>query len=355
MTRDRVQVEFPAHWNGLVGTYGSRTATIRLRAVQDGRTKAEASAVPARTAAAVPLDPLDNGGNMTLTAIEPDEYPWFDYRGHTFCLGLQDGEAAWTSGQSSSVFDPASGRMKIEGDLGQQTELSYTKLLAVLAEAGLGATDVVHVTENVTAVGIPDYADAARVRESVFGSHRPTVSTVVVDRLVRSKALIEIELHAVPAGGVELAREGVLATFTAAPVREGHDGIVHLPTILPLNAEGEVVAPGDPVAQYEACLESVRTTLATAGLTSEQVVACHEYVTPAVKDALATLASTRASRLGDQTVGGTVVMERLHLDSVQVALDVTASRRPRQVVDADAPWCDGTPLVPAIRAGDALY
>ena len=35
---------------------------------------------------------------MTLSAIKPDDFPWFPYEGFTFCLGLTEGEGGWTSG-----------------------------------------------------------------------------------------------------------------------------------------------------------------------------------------------------------------------------------------------------------------
>jgi enamine deaminase RidA (YjgF/YER057c/UK114 family) len=289
---------------------------------------------------------------VTLTAIEPEVYPWFDYRGFTFCLGLSDGDAAWTSGQSASVLDRESGRMLIEGGLTEQAERSYMKLLAVLAEAGLQPSDVAHITENVTAAGIGDYALAAAVRERIFGTQRPTITTVVVDRLVRSKALIELELHGVPGGGQQFGADAVQGTLSPSPVRESH-GEVHLPTIIPVDEHGAVIAAGDPIAQYAACLDLARVALAQAGLSPAHVVACHEYLTNAAVGQVDAFADSRRLAFGDDTVGGGVVMQRLHLEDVTVAIDLTASLAPKQILDpgwgaTDAGW-------PAIRVGDTLF
>ena len=74
-------------------------------------------------------------------------------------------------------------------------------MLTILGAAGLGVEDVTRVTENVTLSGLPDYAAAEGVRHEVFGERRPSVRTVVVERLVRRAAHLEVELHAIKGGG----------------------------------------------------------------------------------------------------------------------------------------------------------
>jgi enamine deaminase RidA (YjgF/YER057c/UK114 family) len=247
---------------------------------------------------------------VTLTAIEPASYPYFPYKGFTFCLGLRDGDAAWTSGQSAAIYDAGAKRMIVGGSMSEQAELSYEKLLAVIADAGLGPSDVVHVTENVTAAGAPFHDEAVGVRQRVFGTHEPTVTTVVVDRLVRGKALIELELQAVPGGGRALA--GADAGPIASPVREGHDGAVHLPTVMPVDRDGSVVHVGDMVG-------------------------------------------IRADGLGSEHVGGTVVMARLLREGIDVSLDITLSRHPKSIVDPGWARFGQDRLVPALRTGTTLY
>lgn len=290
---------------------------------------------------------------MKLQAIEPDPYPWFPYKGFTFCLGLYKDEVAWTSGQSGAEFDPEAERMVIRGTMADQLEMSYTKLLAVLAEVGMGASDVVHLTENVTAAGVPFYEDVIAARRRIFGEHQPTVTTVVVDRLVRGKALVELELHAVPGGGSVLAspQEGK----ASSPVREGHDGTIHLPSIIPVDAQGVVVFPDEPAAQYEYCLERARDVIRASGLEPGNVVACHEYFTPSARPHERTLAEMRLDAFGKETVGGTVVMERLLRDGVSVSLDITLSRHPKSIIDPGWTRFEDQPYVPALRVGKTVY
>ena len=138
--------------------------------------------------------------------------------------------------------------MTVSGTMEEQARTAYEKVLCILAAAGFGLEDVTRVTENVTLSGLADYADAVRVRREVFGDHEPSVRTVVVERLVRRAAFLEVELHAVKGGGEVLVSS---ATSACRPVAgEGFDGIVYLPTILPVDADGDVVHEGDVVAQY---------------------------------------------------------------------------------------------------------
>jgi enamine deaminase RidA (YjgF/YER057c/UK114 family) len=243
--------------------------------------------------------------------------------------------------------------MVIRGTMADQLEMSYTKLLAVLSEVGLGAADVVHLTENVTSAGVPHYEDVVAARARVFGDHIPTVTTVVVDRLVRGKALVELELHAVPGGGTVLV-DGSEAALTS-PVREGHDGTIHLPSIVPVDENGVVVFAGDPVAQYEYCLERSEALIGACGLESSSVVACHEYVTPVGRAVAAELADRRIEAFGRETAGGTVVMERLLKEGVSISLDFTLSRLPKTVVDPGWARFASEAYVPAIRSGQTVY
>lgn len=290
---------------------------------------------------------------MKLQAIEPDPYPWFPYKGFTFCLGLHKDGVAWTSGQSGAEFDPESQRMVIRGTMADQLDMSYTKILAVLAEVGLGAEDVVHLTENVTSAGVPDYNDVVTARKKVFGGHVPTVTTVVVDRLVRGKALVELELHAVPGGGTVLV-DASGADLTS-PVREGHDGTIHLPSIIPVDENGVVLSAGDPEAQYAYCLERAASLIGACGLDSSNIVACHEYVTPAAREFAGELADRRIEAFGREAAGGTVVMDRLLKDGVTVSLDFTLSRLPKTVVDPGWARFEREPYVPAIQVGQTIY
>jgi enamine deaminase RidA (YjgF/YER057c/UK114 family) len=297
---------------------------------------------------------------MTLSAIRPESFPWFPYEGFTFCLGLSEGSSGWTSGHTSAAFDPAVGKMTVTGTMEQQARTAYEKTLTVLAAAGLSPSDVTRVTENVTVAGLADYEAAAAVRREVFGEHRPVVRTVVVERLVRRTALLEVELHAVKGGGAELlaASEATGGAWQASPVRDGHDDVVYLPTMVPLDADGEVVYPGDLVGQYAYCLDRAASLLEAVGLSLADAVTTYDYSTPATRDVYRRTHRVRKERLGGAGVfpgAGGILMSRLHHPEALVALDVTASRHPLELVNPGWSRYHSLTYSPGVKAGRTLY
>lgn len=298
---------------------------------------------------------------MTLSAIRPESFPWFPYDGFTFCLGLSEGTSGWTSGHTSAAFDPAVGRMTVSGTMEQQARTAYEKTLTVLAAAGLSPSDVTRVTENVTVAGLAEYEAAAAVRREVFGGHRPVVRTVVVERLVRRTAFLEVELHAVKGGGTEMlaASEARPAgAWQASPVRDGHDGVVYLPTMVPVDADGDVVHPGDFVAQYAYCLDRAGELLEAVGLSLDNAVTTYDYSTPSTREVYRKTHRVRKERLGGGGVypgAGGILMSRLHHPEALVAIDVTASRHPLELVNPGWSRYDSLTYSPGVKAGRTLY
>lgn len=291
---------------------------------------------------------------MTLQAIRPKEFPWFPYDGFTFCLGLAEGDSAWTSGHTSAAFDPAVGKMTVGGSMDQQARTAYEKVLTILDAAGFGPDDVTRVSENITLSGLPDYDAAVAVRTGLFGD-RPTVRTVVVERLVRSAAFIEVELHAVRGGGKPL----VVSSRTRSAVTEGHDGLVYLPTFVPVDADGEVVHPGELGSQYSWCLDRAAETLEGVGLSLDRAVTTYDYVTADSTDADREAAeAVRRERLAGDGVfpaAARIVMSQLHRPGVQMTIDITASQHPRERVDPGWAAYDTATRSPAVRAGRGLF
>ncbi len=297
---------------------------------------------------------------MTLAPIRPAEFSWFPYEGYTFCLGLSEGDAAWTSGHTSAAFDRAVGKMTVSGSMAEQARTAYTKVLAILDAEGFGPDDVVHVTENVAVAGIEDYAAAAQVRGEAMKGAAPAVTTVVVERLVRRAALLEVELHAVRGGGAELqaaseAREA--GSWTPSPVREA-DGVVHLPTVVPIDERGDVVFRGDLAGQYAYCLDRADDLLRAAGLSLDAAVTTYDYSTPATRDSYRSTHQVRQERLGGAGVfpgAGGVLVSRLHQPDQLVAVDVVASRHPLELVHPGWARYDTLASAPGVRAGRMLF
>ncbi|MFG1943659.1 Rid family hydrolase [Nonomuraea sp. NPDC048826] len=286
---------------------------------------------------------------MTLKAIRPAHFPWFRYEGYSFSLGLTHGDDAWLSGHSASEHDPESGRMVVRGGMTDQTRTAYEKIAAILEAAGLTFADVTRITENVTVHGLDHYPEAEAVREELFGEHRPAVTTVIVERLLRPAAFIEIEVHASPGGPTAVADGGVAETA---------DGTVFLPTVLPIDENGDVVSEGDFVGQYAYCLDKADRLLRGAGLSLDAAVTTYDYSTPATRDVYRRTHRVRKERLGGAGVfpgAGGILMSRLHRPGVLVAIDVTASRHPLEGVNPGWSRYDTLTYTPGVKAGGMLW
>jgi len=281
-----------------------------------------------------------------LSAITPATFPWFDYSGYSFSLGLDlDGRVAQLSGHSASEYDPDSGRIVVNGDMTDQTRTAYEKVEAILAAADYTLDDVVHVVENVTVSGVDHYAEAAAVREEVFGSNQPAVNTVVVQGLLRPAAWIELEVTA--SRDHRTRHDGGLET----------DGIVYLDTIHPFDAEGRLVGEGDVVAQTEQIFANAAAVLDGAGLSMANVVKSLDMVVP---EALADYKHTgrvRKQHLGPVYPGSAgILQERVAVDPrVLISYDFIASRHPSEAVNPGLSRYDKLTYSPAVKAGNLLF
>lgn len=270
-----------------------------------------------------------------LRALDPVRFPWFDYSRYTFSLGLTDGARSWLSGHSASAYDPDERRIVVRGGMTEQAATAYEKILAILEAAGHAPGDVHRVVEYVTAAGIDAYAEAEHVRREVFGRHSPAVCTVVVNRLLRPQALIEVEVTSGPDG--RALPGGALAT----------DGLVYLPSI---------TAPGDDlVTQTGAAFERVRALLEGAGLNLSNVVKTVDYTTPATLGDYKRTGRVRASVLGPVfPAAAGILLSRLQTPGALVSLDVIASRHPAEAVNPGWERYSKLTYSPAVRAGDVL-
>jgi enamine deaminase RidA (YjgF/YER057c/UK114 family) len=294
-----------------------------------------------------------------ITDIRPSHFPWFRYDGYTFSLGLTDGANAWLSGHSASEYDDAVRRIVVRGGMTEQTRTAYSKIEAILDAADLTLADVTTVVEYVTVAGLATYADAAATRREVFAGHEPAVVTVVVQRLLRPDALIEIQVHASLGGGIG-SRVGQPDgdTWHRGAVREGHDGEVSLPTVVPIDERGDVVHPDDFLGQYAWCLDRADTLLRGVGLSLDAAVTTHDFSTPATRAEYPKASRVRRERLGGAGVfpgAGGILMDRLHAPGVLVGLNVTASRHPLEAVNPGWSRYDGLTYSPGVRAGRMLY
>jgi enamine deaminase RidA (YjgF/YER057c/UK114 family) len=286
---------------------------------------------------------------VPATALKPIRFPWYRYDRYSFSLGLELGGRAFLSGHTASAFDPVAGRMRVMGGMAEQVRTAYAKIAAILEAAGQTLADVVRIVEYVTATGIEHYAEAAAVRDEVLGENRPAVNTVVVKSLLRPEGLIEIE---VTAGRVE---GGALAAPGVAAARES-SGVVYLSSILPLDDAGDVVGPGDVVAQTRAIYARAGRVLSALGLGLDRVVKTLDYLTPAALPAYKHTGRVRKEYLGPVYPGAAgIVMPRLPHPKAMMQVDFVAARDVPVAVNPGWKRYGKLTYSPAVRAGNLLF
>lgn len=269
---------------------------------------------------------------MALDAVVPDEFPWLDTSRYSFSPAIDAGEAVWSAGQTAGVFDDDAGRIVVTGGAGEQASLCWDKVTAVLAAAGRRPADCSELVEYVTPAGLAELAAIEAARPPGV-AEAAAVSTMVVDSLVRPEALIEVEVVA------------------GQPT-----GLVRIPQVLPLDDDGEVMAPGDFVGQCEWVLEEAGRRLADHGLGLGDVVKVVQQTTPATRRQYRETAEARRRLLGPAFPSSTgVLVGALPHPDALVALDVWGSSAPKQVVpyaqDAYAPLT----FAPAVVAGGLVF
>ena len=294
---------------------------------------------------------------MNPAAIRPASFPWFDYSRYSFSLGLSLGpDRATLSGHSASEYDPDRSRIVVNGDMACQTRTAYRKIETILRAAGLGLEDVVRVVENVTVTGIDHYGAAEAVRGEVFGPHRPAVNTVVVHRLLRPAALIEIEVTAERGGGRACGAEAPGARAAYAPARTAGD-TVYLSTVLPYDDSGELVGEGDPEAQVRQIFRNADRVLRACGLGMSNVVKTLEMIRPEALEGYRYTGRPRREYLGPVYPGAAgILQDRVARDDrVLISYDFTASPAPAVAVNPGWDRYGRLTYSPAVRSGDMLF
>jgi len=290
---------------------------------------------------------------MERSALRPHHFPWYDYSRYTFSLGLNVGNRALLSGHSASEYDPSAGGIVIRGGMREQARIAWAKIAAILESGGKDPGDIVRIVEYITPSGIERYAEAAEVRCRLLGDTRPAVSIVVVNRLLRPHALIEIEVEAERAQA-PMRIDGSWPP-ASAPARIA-DGFVYLSSLLPLDQAGAVVARADVAAQARAIFERARSVLGAFGLGLESVVKTVDYIVPGALGSYRHTGGVRRELLGPVYPAATgIIMPRLAHPEAMIQVDFIAARaRP---VAVNPGWERYAQLTysPAVRAGDLLF
>lgn len=293
----------------------------------------------------------------SFKAIEPIDFPWFRYSDYTFSLGVATPADAFISGHTASVFDTQSQRMIVVGGMRDQINVSYDKIEHILEAAGMDLSDITRIVENVTTKGLKFYAECEAVRLERLKGHRPTVTTVIVDALLRPDAFVEIEVYATLGGGTAL-RRGDDESWSRNTIIQGHDGSVFLPTLIPIDSNGDIVYEGDFVAQYGFCLERGAELLNQVGLSLDNAVTTFDYSTPATRNVYGKTSRVRKELLGGSGVfpgAGGILMSQLHTPGALVAIDLVASVHQLTAVNPGWSRYDTLSYTPGVIAGKTLY
>lgn len=292
---------------------------------------------------------------MTVHALEPTHFPFFDYKAYSFSLGLETPAGIWLSGHTSSRHSPEHNVMVVagEGDIVAQARVSHDKIAAILDGAGLGLGDVVRLVDYVTVEGMAQYPRLAELRRELFGADPPVISTVVVHRLLRPTAFIEIEAVASRDGSTTV-RTGESPQAGVGARRMGD--VVYLSAQLPLTpGTNEVAAPGDLIAQTRQIYENTTPLLERAGLGWEQVVKTVEFFTAAALPQYRETGRIRREFLGPNYPAATgIIMPAVAHPDAMIQIDFVACHAPKTVINPGWSRYEQLTYAPAVQAGHLL-
>lgn len=281
---------------------------------------------------------------MVAKAITPVSFPFFDYSRYAFSLGIDTPAGVWLAGQTAVRLDRPTGRMVAEGDLVAQATVAYEKVRVVLDAVGLGLRNIVQVVEYVTPAGLERYAALARLRQNLFGDTPPALTTVVVQRLLRPDALLEVEVVASRADG-ERAGKLVDSDRTTGST-------LHLSG---LEGDPARADAGDIAGQMRDVYERAGALLAEAGYNWSNVVKTTDFLSSDGLPRYRETAAVRRELFGTRFPASTgIVMPRLATTGALVQVSVVATQRQSRPVYANAPDQRLT-FAPAVQAGKVLY
>lgn len=219
-------------------------------------------------------------GTPTMKILNPERI----YNSPMYYSGLAAGDKIFLAGRvakqpNGNVFGP--------GDAGQQTEQIMSSIGVILAEGGATFRNVVNV--HTYYVDDSDWPLIHEVRQSAMGDHRPPHTGTKVETLGSPSIRVEIEVSAVVDS--QMTRESNEGGKTKMKVLNP-DGIYHSPRYysgvragniiytagrVPLDLEGQVVAPNDARAQTEKIMEDLELILKEGGATLQDVTYVHTY------------------------------------------------------------------------------
>jgi enamine deaminase RidA (YjgF/YER057c/UK114 family) len=200
----------------------------------------------------------------------------------TASLGVRCGDTIHVGGQ---VALSTAGEVRHAGDLLTQTRLAMQEVARVLAAYGATPDDMVKLVAFYVDRGDDGRTTLTEIRRHFRRPFLPVITLIPVPYLAFDGMMVEIEGYAMrtPAGRwmprAMAAPQGLWswppgARFPHA-VRCGE--MIHTGAQMAIDARGQVLHPGDIVAQSEIVMENLRRVLAAFGATLDDAVKFNIY------------------------------------------------------------------------------
>ena len=216
-----------------------------------------------------------------IVEVDPAKFPWLDLNRYTFCMGAENAGIVYLSGQTASEYDPELGRVVCKGDLLDQTRVIYEKLGVALEAAGMDFDNVVQTVDYLDAIALPQYRQTGAIRREYLGETPVGATGIIVERLLRPDALIEVSIVAMRGCKKPISLAGDrYAQLTYVPGVEA-EGIVWTSGFVGHEEiSGENYYPQDTTRQMELTYDILGEVLAGAGATPDDVVKSLDYISP---------------------------------------------------------------------------
>ena len=117
------------------------------------------------------------------------------YADTTYSAAVKKGNLLFISGQGA--IDYETNEIVGKGDLLAQTRQIYKNIQKILEASGASFNDVVKTTDYIVRDALLSYKDTSEIRKEYFKDSFPASTGVVVDRLIRSEMLIEVDVVAI--------------------------------------------------------------------------------------------------------------------------------------------------------------
>ncbi|APH73748.1 Rid family hydrolase [Aquibium oceanicum] len=129
---------------------------------------------------------------MTRQTLQPEYFPYLDYRRFAFSLGVIADSGIWMSGCTAVRHEADTNKMVVDGGLVEQAEIVFDKIRLCLDPARKGLGDITRVVRYIRSDVLADVPALDALQRSLLGPS--VVSTdIVVKRLLREHALLEVE------------------------------------------------------------------------------------------------------------------------------------------------------------------